>query len=58
MQADQWQAISRVLEYMMQQPTKPIKETPGSYTIKDEPEKSKRKVGRQKKPPMEQFTLF
>jgi hypothetical protein len=40
---EQWGQVSRILDFIMQQPTKAIKESPGAVGIRGEVEKPKRK---------------
>ena len=59
MSTDEWRAVSRVLDFIMQQSSKPIKESPGAAGVRGEPEKPKRKPKKPKQePPAEQLRLF
>jgi hypothetical protein len=56
---DEWQAVSRTIDFIMAQPTgKPIKESPGVTAIRGEPPKPQRKPKKQKEQPAEQLRLF
>ena len=50
MSTDQWQQVSQIIDYIMAQPNKPIKESPSTYSIKGEPEKPKKKQVKKEKP--------
>jgi len=60
MSTEQWSQVSHVLDYIMQQPTKPIKGNPGAAGVLGEPEKPKRKPKKEKDEPqaVEQLRLF
>jgi hypothetical protein len=60
MSAEQWNQVSRTLDFIMTQPTgKPIKENPAIYGIKGEPEKKTRKPKKEKEqPPAQQLRMF
>lgn len=58
MTTDQWNAISRTLDYIMSQPTKIIKESPGSYAVRGEPKKEKKQKKPKVEPQAEQLRLF
>ncbi len=58
MSTDDWGQVSRLIDYVMQQPSgKLIKESPAIYGIRGEPEKPKRKPKTKEQPP-EQLRLF
>lgn len=56
---DQWGRISRTLDFILkQEPTKVIKESPGSFGVRGEPYKPARKPRKGKEQPVEQLKLF
>jgi hypothetical protein len=58
MSTDEWKAVSRTLDFIMAQPPKPIKESPGVTAVRGEPPKPQRKPKKSKEQPPEQLRMF
>ena len=59
MSTDEWRQISRLIDYVMAQPSgKAIKESPGVTAVRGEPPRKTKRPKSKKEQPPEQLRLF